>query len=120
MDAAVAAENQPLPEQLPNYLHCIHTAGTHGTHIWNLQFGLSQIQNRSGQTLTEEIEQQVRLTYIRAGHPATLDLWYPPRYITPPEYIWDIEHEEFLYRQIPVLQAAEPLEHLVVQIDYPR
>ena len=120
MDAAVAAENQPLPEQLLNYLHHIHTAGTHGTHIWNLQFGLSQIQNRSGQTLTEEIEQQVRLTYIRAGHPATLDLWYPPRYITPPEYIWDIEHEEFLYRQIPVLQAAEPLEHLVVQIDYPR
>ena len=56
-----------------------------------------------------------------------------------------IEHEEFLYQQIPVLldteeqqdkapvlqeaeqpepipvlQAAEPLEHIVIQIDYPR
>ena len=83
--------------------------------------------------VTEEIAHQVRLEYIRAGHPATLDLWYPPRYITPPEYIRDLEHEEFLYRNIPVLldneeqqdetpvlQAAEPLEHIVIQIDYPR
>ena len=63
----------------------------------------------------------------------------------PPEYIRDLKHEEFLYRNIPtlldneeqqdetpvlqeveqqepipVLQAAEPVEHIVVQIDYPR
>ena len=97
------------------------------------------------QLLKKYVAHQVRLEYIRAGHPATLDLWYPPRYITPPEYIRDLEHEEFLYRNIPVLldneeqqdetpvlqeaeqqepipvlQAAEPLEHIVVQIDYPR
>ena len=96
-------------------------------------------------SVTKEIAHRVRLEYIRAGHPATLNLWYPPRYITPPEYICDLKHEEFLYRHIPVLldteeqqdktpvlqeaeqqepipvlQAAEPLEHIVIQIDYPR
>ena len=145
VDAAIAAENQPLPEQLPNYTRIVHTACVNGDFIWNLQPLLCQVQNHSGQTVTEEIAHRVTLTYIRAGHPATLDLWYPPRYITPPEYIHDLEHEEFLYRNIPVLldteeqqdktpvlqeaeqqepipvlQAAEPLEHIVVQIDYPR
>ena len=78
LDAAIAAENQPFLKQLPNYTHYIHTAGTHGHHLWNIQFGLSQIQNRSGQTLTEEIGHQVVLAYIQAGHPTTIDLWYPP------------------------------------------
>ena len=145
VDAAIAAENQPLPEQLPNYTCIVHTACVNGDFIWNRQPLLCQVQNCSGRTVTEEIAHRVRLEYIRAGHPATIDLWYPPRYITPPEYIHDLEHEEFLYRNIPVLldnkeqqdetpvlqeaeqqepipilQAAEPLEHIVVQIDYPR
>ena len=145
VDAAIAAENQPLPEQLPNYTWIVHTARVNGDFVWSLQPLLCQVQNRSGWTVTEEIAHRVRLEYIRAGHPATLDLWYPLRYITPPEYIRDLKHEEFLYRNvpvlldneeqqdetpvlqgaeqqelIPVLQAAEPLEHIVVQIDYPR
>ena len=145
MDAAIAAENQPPPDQLPNYTQIVHTARINGDFVWNLQPLLCQTQNQSGRTVTEEIAHRVRLEYIRAGHPATLDLWYPLRYITPPEYICNLEHEEFLYRQvpvlldteeqqdetpvlqeaeqqelIPVLQAAEPLEHIVVQIDYPR
>ena len=145
MNAAIAAENQPLPEQLPNYTHIVHTAHVNGDFVWNRQPLLCQLQNRSGQIVTEEITHRVRLEYIRAGHPATLDLWFPPRYITLPKYIHDLEHEEFLYRNvpvlldnkeqqdktpvlqeaeqqelIPVLQAAEPLEHIVVQIDYPR
>ena len=145
VDAAVAAENQPLPEQLPNYTRIVHTACVNGDFVWNLQPLLCQLRNHSGRMITEEIVHRVRLKYIRAGHPATLDLWYPPRYITPLEYICDLEHEEFLYRNvpvlldfeeqqdetpvlqeaeqqepIPVLQAAEPLEHIVVQIDYPR
>ena len=106
VDAAIAAENQPLPEQLPNYTRIVHMARVNGDFIWS---------------------------------------WYPPRYITPPEYICDLEHEEFLYRHVPVLldteeqqdetpvlqeaeqqepilvlQVAEPLEHIVVQINYPR
>ena len=120
-------------------------ARVNGDFVWSRHPLLCQLQNRSGRTVTEEIAHQVRLEYIRAGHPATLDLWYPPRYITPLEYICDLEHKEFLYRNvlvlldneeqqdetpvlqeaeqqelIPVLQAAEPLEHIVVQIDYPR
>ena len=139
VDAAIAAENQPLPEQLPNYTHIVHRARINGDFVWSRQPLLCQIQNRSGRTICEEIAHRVRLGYIRAGHPATLDLWYPPRYITPPEYIRDLEHEEFLYRNIPVLldneeqqdetpvlqeaeqqepipvlQAAEPLEQIVV------
>ena len=145
LDAAIAVENQPLPEQLPNYTRIVHTARVNGDFVWSLQLLLCQTQNQSGQTVTEEITHRVRLEYIRAGHPATIDLWYPLRYITPPEYIHDLEHEEFLYRQvpvlldfeeqqdetpvlqeaeqqepIPVLQAAEPLEHIVIQINYPR
>ena len=145
VDAAIAAENQPLPEQLPNYTRIVHTARVNGDFIWTQQPLLCQLQNRSGRTVTEEIAHRVRLGYIRAGHPATLDLWYPPRYITPPEYIRNLEHEEFLYRNIPtlldneeqqdetpvlqeaeqqepipVLQAAEPLKKIVVRIDYPR
>ena len=108
-------------------------ARVNGDFVWNRQPLLCQVQNRSCQTVTEEIAHRVRLEYIRAGHPATVDLWYPPRYITPPEYIRELEHEEFLYRNIPVLldyeeqqepipvlQPTEPLEHIVVQIDYPR
>ena len=142
VDAAIAAENQPLPEQLPNYTQVVHRARVNGDFVWSL---LCQTQNRSGRTICEEIAHRVRLEYIKAGHPATLDLWYPPRYITPPEYIRDLEHEEFLYRNVPVLldneeqqdetpvlqeaeqpepipilQTAEPLEHKVVQINYPR
>ena len=145
LNAAIAAENQPLPEQLPNYTRIVHRARVNGDLIWSRQPFPCQIQNRSGQTICEEIAHRVRLGYIRAGHPATLDLWYPPRYITPPEYIRDLEHKEFLYRHIPtlldneeqqdespvlqeaeqqepipVLQAAEPLEQIVVRIDYPR
>ena len=145
VDAAIAAENQTLPEQLPNYTRVVHRACVNGDFVFNQQPILCQTQNRSGRTICEEIAHRVRLEYIRAGHPATLDLWYPPRYITPPEYIRNLEHEEFLYRNIPtlldneeqqdeipvlqeveqqepipVLQAAEPLEHIVIQIDYPR
>ena len=145
VDAAVAAENQSLPGQLPNYTRVVHRARVNGDFVFSQQPLLCQTQNRSGRTICEEIAHQVRLEYIRAGHPATLDLWFPPRYITPPEYICDLEHEEFLYRSIPtlldnkeqqdetpvlqeaeqqepipVLQAAEPLEQIVVRIDYPR
>ena len=145
VDAAIAAENQPLPEQLPNYTWIVHRAHVNGDFVFSRQPLLCQIQNRSGRTICEEIAHQVRLGYIRDGHPSTLDLWFPPRYITPPEYIHALEHEEFLYRNaavlldneeqqdktpvlqeaeqqepIPILQAAEPLEHIVVQIDYPR
>ena len=144
-DAAVAAENQPLPEQLPHYTHVVHRAHVNGDFVFSQQPFFCQTQNRSGRTICEEIAHRVRLGYIRDGHPSTLDLWYPPRYITPPEYIRDLEHEEFLYRNIPtlldneeqqdeipvlqeaeqqepipVLQAAEPLEQIVVRIDYPR
>ena len=136
VDAAIAAENQPLPEQLPNYTWIVHWARVNGDFVWSRQPLLCQIQNRSGWTICEEIAHWVRLEYIRDGHPSTLDLWFPPRYLTPPEYIRDLEHEEFLYRNIPtlldteeqqdetpVLQEAEqqePLDHIVVQIDYPR
>ena len=145
LDAAIAAENQPLPKQLPNYTRIVHMAHVNRDFVWNRQPLLCQVQNRSGWTVTEEIAHWVRLKYIKAGHPATINLWYPPRYITPLEYICDLKHEEFLYRNIPVLldheeqqdetpvlqeaeqqepipvlQAAEPLEHIVVQIDYPR
>ena len=144
VDAAVAAENQLLPEQLPHYTRVVHRARVNGDFVFEQQPLLCQVQNRSGLTICEEIAHRVRLAYIRAGHPATLDLWFPPRYITPPEYIRGLEHEEFLLRQtialeneeqqdevpvlqeaeqqepIPVLQAAEPLEHIVVQINYPR
>ena len=145
VDAAIAAENQPLPEQLPIYTRVVHRARVNRDFVWSRQPLLCQTQNRSGWTICEEIAHRVRLEYIREGHPATLDLWFPPRYITPPEYIRDLEHEEFLYRNIPtlldneeqqdetpvlqeaeqqepipVLQAAEPLEQIVVRIDYPR
>ena len=133
VDAAVAAENQQIDEQLPNYTRIVHWARVNGDFVFSQQPVLCQTQNRSGQTICEEIAHRVRLEYIRAGHPATLDLWYPPRYITPPEYIRDLEHEEFLYRNIPtlldnkeqqdetpVLQEAEQLEHIVIRIDYPR
>ena len=145
IDTAIAAENQPLPEQLPNYTQIVHRAHVNGNFVWSWQPLLCQTQNRSGRTICEEIAHRVRLEYIRAGHPATLDLWYPLRYITPPEYIRNLEHEEFLYRNIPtlldneeqqdeipvlqeaeqqepipVLQAAEPLEQIVIRIDYPR
>ena len=145
VDAAIAAENQPLPEQLLNYTQIVHMAHVNGDFVWSQQLLLCQTQNRSGRTITEEIAHRVRLKYIKAGHPATINLWYHPRYITPLEYICDLKHEEFLYRNIPVLldheeqqdetpvlqeaeqqelipvlQAAEPLEHIVVQIDYPR
>ena len=145
VDAAVAAENQPLPEQLPNYTRIVHRARVNGDFVFSQQPLLCQTQNRSGRTICEELTHRVRLGYIRDGHPSTLDLWYPPRYITPPEYIRGLEHEEFLLRQatvlleneeqqdetpvlqeaeqqepIPVLQAAEPLEQIVVRIDYPR
>ena len=145
VDTAIAAENQPLPEQLPNYTRVVHRARVNGDFVFAQQPFLCQTQNRSGRTICEEIAHRVRLEYIKAGHPATLDLWFPPRYITPPEYIRGLEHEEFLYRNIPtlldneeqqnkppvlqeaeqqepilVLQAAEPLEQIVVRIDYPR
>ena len=57
----------------------------------------------------EEIEQCRRLAYIRAGHPATLDLWYPPRYLTPPEYQQELKHTKFLEysRPNPVQQTVE-------------
>ena len=57
LDAAIAPENQPLPEQLPNYTQIVHTACINGDLIWSLQPLLSQTRNRSGQTLTEEITQ---------------------------------------------------------------
>ena len=145
VDAAVAAENQPFPEQLPNYTQIVHRARVNGDFVFSQQPLLCQTQNRSGRTICKEIAHRVRLGYIRDGHPSTLDLWYPPRYITPPEYIRGLEHEKFLLRQatvlleneeqqddtpvlqeaeqqepIPVLQAAEPLEQIVVRIDYPR
>ena len=146
VDAAVATENQPLPEQLPNYTRIVHQARVNGDFLFSQQPFLCQTQNRSGRTICEEIVHRVRLGYIRDGHLSTLDLWYPPRYITPPEYIRGLEHEEFLLRQaavlleneeqqdetpvlqeteqqqepIPVLQAPEPLEQIVVRIDYPR
>ena len=145
VDAALVAENQPLPEQLPHYTRIVHRACVNGDFVFSRQPLLCQTQNRSGRTICEEIAHRVRLGYIRDSHPSTLDLWYPPRYITPPEYICDLEHEEFLLRQatvlleneeqqdetpvlqeaeqqepIPVLQAAEPLEQIVVRIDYPR
>ena len=107
VDAAIAAENQPLPEQLPNYTRIVHTACVNGDFIWNLQPLLCQVQHRSGRTVTEEIAHRVTLAYIRAGHPATLNLWYPPRYITPPEYIHDLKYEEFLYRNVLVLLDNE-------------
>ena len=145
VDAAIAAENQPLPKQLPNYTCVVHRARVNGDFVFSRQPLLCQTQNRSGRTICEEIAHRIRIGYIRDGHPSTLDLWFPPRYLTPPEYIRDLKHEEFLYRNIPVLldneeqqdetpvlqeaeqqepipvlQAAEPLEHIVVQIDYPR
>ena len=103
VDAAIAAENQPLTEQLPNYTQIVHTAHVNRDFVWSLQPLLCQTQNQSGRTVTKEIAHRVRLEYIKAGHPATLDLWFPPRYITPPKYIRDLEHKEFLYRQVPVL-----------------
>ena len=48
LDAAVAAENQPLPEQLLNYLWIVHTARINGDFIWSQQLVLSQTTNRSG------------------------------------------------------------------------
>ena len=55
LDAAIIAENQPLPEQLPNYTQIVHTARVNGGFIWSLQPLLCQTQNRSGRTVTEEI-----------------------------------------------------------------
>ena len=43
----------------------------------------------------EQIEHRVRSAYIDTGHPATLPLWYPPRNLMLPEYIWELEHLEF-------------------------
>ena len=103
LDAAIAAENQPLPEQLPNYTQIVHRAHVNEDFVWSRQPFLCQTQNRSGRTICEEIAHRVRLEYIRDGHPSTLDLWFPPRYLTPPKYIHDLKHKEFLYRNIPVL-----------------
>ena len=133
LDADIVVYNQPLTEQLPNYTCYIHTAGTRSS-IYIVQDQLlhnRRNRNRSGRTFIEEIEHRRRLAYIRAGHPATLDLWYPPRYLTPPEYQRELEHTEFLelYRPNPVQQTvdldfvqqpAEPHEQIVVRINYPQ
>ena len=76
VDAAVAAENQPLPEELPNYTRVVHRARVNGDFVFQQQPLLCQSQNRSGRTICEEIAHRVRLGYIRDGHPSTLDLWY--------------------------------------------
>ena len=55
VDAAVAAENQPLPEQLPNYTRIVHRARVNGDFVFSRQPLLCQTQNRSGRTICEEI-----------------------------------------------------------------
>ena len=35
VDAAIAAENQPLPEQLLNYTQIVHTARVNRDFVWN-------------------------------------------------------------------------------------
>ena len=132
LDADIVVYNQPLTEQLPNYTQYIHTAGTCSS-IYIIQDQLLFARrncNRANRTFIEEIEQRHRLAYIRAGHPATLDLWYPPRYLTPPEYQRELEHTKFLehYHPTPVQQTvdldlvqqpAEQHEQIVIQINYP-
>ena len=55
VDAAIAAENQPLPEQLPVYTHIVHRAHINRDFVWSQQPFLCQTQNRSGRTICEEI-----------------------------------------------------------------
>ena len=110
LDADIVVYNQLLTEQLPNYTRYIHTAGTRSS-IYIIQDQLlfaRRNPNRANQTFIEEIEHRCQLAYIRAGHPATLDLWYPPRYLTPPEYQRELKHTEFLehYRPDPVQQTV--------------
>ena len=107
----IVVYNQPLTEQLPNYTRYIHTAGTRSS-IYIIQDQLLFAHrncNRANQMFIEEIEQHRQLAYIRAGHPATLDLWYPPIYLTPPEYQRELKHTEFLehYRPDPVQQTVD-------------
>ena len=55
VDAAIAADNQPLPEQLPVYTRIVHRARVNGDLVWSRQPLLCQTQNRSGRTICEEI-----------------------------------------------------------------
>ena len=55
VDAAIAAENQPFPEQLLNYTRIVHCARVNGDFVWSRQPFLCQTQNRSGRTICEEI-----------------------------------------------------------------
>ena len=61
VDAAIAAENQPFPEQLPNYTRIVHQARVNRDFVWSQQPFLCQTQNRSGRTICEEIAHRVRL-----------------------------------------------------------
>ena len=72
VDTAITAENQLLPEQLPNYTRVVHRARVNRDFVWSQQPFLCQTQNRSGRTICEEIAHRVRLEYIRAGHPPTV------------------------------------------------
>ena len=103
LDADIVVYNQLLTEQLPNYTQYIHTAGTRSS-IYIIQDQLlfaHRNHNRANRTFIEEIEHRCRLAYICAGHPATLDLWYPPRYLTPPKYQRELEHTKFLEHYHP-------------------
>ena len=132
LDVDIVVYNQLLTEQLPNYTWYIHTAGTRSS-IYIIQDQLlfaCRNRNQANRMFIEEIEQRRRLAYIHAGHPATLNLWYPPRYLTPPEYQRELEHTKFLehYRPDPVQQTVDldliqqPTEQhkqIVIWIDYP-
>ena len=132
LDADIVVYNQLLTEQLPNYTQYIHTASTCSS-IYIIQDQLlfaRRNHNQANQMFIEEIKQHRWLAYIRAGHPATLDLWYPPRYLTPPKYQRELEHTEFLEHYCPdpvqqtvdldlIQQPAEQHEQIVVWIDYP-
>ena len=130
LDADIVVYNQLLTEQLPNYTRYIHTASTHSS-IYIIQDQLlfaRRNRNWANQTFIEEIEHRRRLAYIRAGHPATLDLWYPLKYLTPPKYQRELKHTEFLEHYCPnpvqqtvdldlVQQPTEQHEQIVIRID---